>query len=358
MGLGKIATRTWRDDRKRARFLPLLLASLLYRSGVTLRNVLYDTGIVRVLRMPCPVISVGNIVVGGTGKTPTVIMLADMLNDRGWKPAVLSRGYGGRRKRGSDAAVVSDGRTVLMDPAEAGDEPVLIAQRLPAIPVIIAGDRSRAGRLAVERFGSDVLILDDGFQHRRMARDIDIVLLDGERPFGNGFLLPRGGMREPHGALRRADALILTSGEEADTAPLETIPSIPVFRGRRRPVDLVRGRKNEGFPLADLMEKRVCAFAGIANPDGFRRMLESLCGEIASFLPFPDHHVYTAGDVENIREVCRDSGAQMMVTTEKDGIKLAPFPDFFGDVCRLRIAMEIVSSGPAFEEYVVTRLKR
>lgn len=358
MRLSKIAARTLHDDRKLARFLPLLLASLLYRSGVTLRNVLYDTGIFRVLRMPCPVISVGNIVVGGTGKTPTVIMLADMLNDRGWKPAVLSRGYGGRRKRESDAAVVSDGRKVLMDPEEAGDEPVLIAQRLPGIPVIIAGDRSRAGRLAVERFGSDVLILDDGFQHRRLARDIDIVLLDGERPFGNGFLLPRGGMREPHGALRRADALILTSGGGTGNVPLEEIPHIPVFEGRRRSVDFVKGRENETRPLADLMGKRVCAFSGIANPDGFRRMLESLCVDIASFLPFPDHHVYTAGDVENIKKVCRDSGAHLMVTTEKDGIKLACFPDFFGDVCRLRITMEIVSSGPAFEEYVVTRLKR
>jgi tetraacyldisaccharide 4'-kinase len=294
--------------------------------------------------------------VGGTGKTPTAVMLAGMLKDRGWKPAVLSRGYGSGKT--GHTGVVSNGREILMGPIEAGDEPVLIAQKLPDVPVIVGADRFRAGRLAVDRFGSDVLILDDGFQHRRLARDIDIVLLDGERPFGNGFLLPRGGIREPHRALRRADALILTSGEGTGNIPLEEIPPIPVFESRRRPVDLVRGREDDNFHLDDLKGEKICAFSGIANPDGFRKMLEPLCGEVVSFLPLPDHHRYTVEDVAYIKKVCRDSGADLMVTTEKDGIKLTRFPDFFGDVWRLRIAMEVVSSVSAFEEYVVTRLKR
>jgi len=338
--------------------LPLFLASLAYRAGVSLRNFLYDTGILRARKMTCAVISVGNITVGGTGKTPMVIMLAGMLKMQGYRPAILSRGYGGKRKRQGRAGVVSDGREVLMGPGEAGDEPVLIAQSMPDVPVIVGKDRSCAGELAIERFDADILILDDGFQHRRLSRDIDIVLLDSERPFGNGFMLPRGGLREPRKALRRADVAVMTSTGEADDLPSGGISQIPVFRGLRRPVGLVRGRAKDTCPLAYLTGKRVCAFAGIARPDSFRRILEPLCGEIASFVPFPDHHVYTAGDVEHIRKLCRDSGAQLMVTTEKDGIKLTRLPDFFRDVYLLRIAMEIVPSRLEFEKYIVTRLKR
>ncbi|MBW2673921.1 MAG: tetraacyldisaccharide 4'-kinase [Deltaproteobacteria bacterium] len=245
-----------------------------------------------------------------------------------------------------------------MDSGEAGDEPVLMAQNVPDVPVIVARDRSCGGRAAVERFDADVLILDDGFQHRQLARDIDIVLLDGRRPFGNGFMLPRGRMREPLRALRRADVVILTSTGEADAPPSEGIPQIPIFSGRRRPVDLVKGQAKDACPLDCLAGKRVCAFSGIARPDSFRRILEPLCGEVASFVPFPDHHVYTAGDVEYIRDAFRDSGAQVMLTTEKDGIKLTRFPDFFQDLYRLRIAMKIVPSKPEFEEYIITRLKK
>lgn len=353
-----IASRVFDDDRRLLRFLPLFLVSLVYRSGVGLRNLLYDAGILRSHRMPCAVISVGNIMVGGTGKTPMVIMLADMLQGCGFRPAVLSRGYGGKRRGARHAGVVSDGHQVLMGPEEAGDEPVLIAQRLPTVPVIVARNRSRAGRLAVDRFDADVLILDDGFQHRQVARDIDLVLLDARKPFGNGFMLPRGGMREPHRALRRADAVIMTSTGETDDQPPAEIPRVPVFRGKRRPVDLVGGREKDPSPLACLAGKRVCAFSGIARPDSFRRILGPLCGEVASFLPFPDHHVYAAGDVEQIRRASSDCGAQVVVTTEKDGTRLTRFPDFFRDVYRLRIAMEITPSRPGFEEYLVTGLKR
>ncbi|MDD5722119.1 MAG: tetraacyldisaccharide 4'-kinase [Syntrophales bacterium] len=358
VGLHDVVSRTFRDDRNLLRFLPLLLVSLVYRAGVSLRNFLYDTGVFHAHKMTCAVISVGNIMVGGTGKTPTVIMLADMLKGHGYRPAILSRGYGGKRKGRGRADVVSDGRDVLMGPDKAGDEPVLIARSVPGVPVIVARDRSCAGRLAVERFDVDVLILDDGFQHRRLARDIDIVLLDGRRPFGNGFMLPRGGMREPPNALRRADVVIMTSTGEMDDLSSEGIPPVPVFKGRRRSLDLLKGRSKDTYPLAYLTGKRVCAFSGIARPESFRSILEPLCGEIVSFIPFPDHHVYTIGDVEDVRKACRDSGAQAMVTTEKDGIKLTRFPDFFQDVCMLRIEMEIIPLGREFEEYMTTRLKR
>lgn len=354
--VNKIVSRIFHDDRKLARYVPLLFASFIYRVGINFRNYVYDTGIRHAFRMPCPVISVGNIMVGGTGKTPMVIMLARMLEEHGWKPAVLSRGYGGKRK--GRAAVVSDGHEILMGPREGGDEPVLIGRSLPGVPVIVARDRSHAGRLAVDRFQADVLILDDGFQHRRLARDMDIVLLDAGRPFGNGFLLPRGGLRELPTALRRADVVVMTSTEEEAAPPPDGIPPIPVFRARRRPVALVKGPANETRLLADLAGEKVCAFTGIARPESFRRILEPLCGGIASFLPFPDHHVYTARDVEDIRQARRDSGARILLTTEKDGIKLARFPDFFKDLYLLRIAMEITPSRREFEEHILTRLRQ
>ena len=330
--------------------------SWLYGIGVNFRNFLFDRNILKKRSFPIPVICVGNLTVGGTGKTPMVIMLARMLEEHGWKPAVLSRGYGGKRK--GRAAVVSDGHEILMGPREGGDEPVLMGRSLPGVPVIVARERSHAGRVAVDRFQADVLILDDGFQHRRLARDMDIVLLDAGRPFGNGFLLPRGGLREPPTALRRADVVVMTSTEEEAASPPDDIPQIPVFSARRRPVALVKGPANETRLLADLAGEKVCAFTGIARPESFRRILEPLCGGIASFLPFPDHHVYTARDVENIRQVWRDSSARILLTTEKDGIKLARFPDFFKDLYLLRIAMEITPSRREFEEHILTRLRQ
>jgi len=358
--LKNVASRILRDDRKLLRFSPLLIASFMYRGAVILRNHFYDAGIFHAQSMKCRVISVGNIIVGGTGKTPVVIMLAGMLKEHGYRPAILSRGYGGKKER--HTGVVSDGHDILMGANEAGDEPVLIANSLKGVPVIIGKERFPAGELAVERFGADVLILDDAFQHRRLSRDIDIVLLDSENPFGNGLMLPRGGLREPQKGLQRADAIIFTSTEgsadpAADNMPAVEIPQLPTFRGYRRARGLIGGEAQDILPLEYLKGKRICAFSGIANPDSFRNILGPLCGEITAFIPFPDHHVYTGGDIEHILEACRDSRAELILTTEKDGIKLIKFPDFFRDVYRLKMEMEITPSSLNFKEYILTRLE-
>ncbi|MEA3487188.1 MAG: tetraacyldisaccharide 4'-kinase [Thermodesulfobacteriota bacterium] len=358
--LNDVASRILRDDRRLLRFSPLLLASFMYRGAVNLRNHFYDAGIFHARRMKCRVISVGNIIVGGTGKTPVVIMLASMLNEHGYRPAILSRGYGGKRE--GRAGVVSDGHDILMGTDEAGDEPVLIADSLKDVPVIIGKERSLAGKLAVERFGTDVLILDDAFQHRRLSRDIDIVLLDSEKPFGNGFMLPRGGLREPGKSLQRADAIIFTSTEgsadpAANNMPAVEIPQVPTFRGYRKARKLVGGEAKDILPLEYLKGKRICAFSGIAKPDSFRKILEPLCGEITVFIPFPDHHVYTENDIEHILNACSQSRAEIILTTEKDGIKLVEFPDFFRDIYRLKMEMEIIPSSLNFEEYILTRLE-
>ena len=194
----------WKKNEKGYHPLELFLRAVspLYALSVGLRNYLYDKKISPQKRLPCKVISVGNIVVGGTGKTPMVIYLANLLQKKGFRPAVLSRGYMGKSK--SPINIVSDGRRIFMKPEDCGDEPVLISQAAKGIPVLTGPKRFLTGQVALEKFGADVLILDDGFQHRQLARDVDIVLLKTQTPFGNGCLLPAGPLRESPRALKRA----------------------------------------------------------------------------------------------------------------------------------------------------------
>jgi tetraacyldisaccharide 4'-kinase len=331
----------------------LHILSLPYRGAVAARNRLYARGLLRQERLPCPVISVGNLTVGGTGKTPTVILIAAMLKGKGRRPAVLSRGYGGAAR--APVNTVSDGKRILMGWREAGDEPLLIAGAVPGVPVLTGPRRFLTGRAAVERFGADVLVLDDAFQHRELYRDIDIVLTDAAHPFGNGYLLPRGPLREPPEALRRAHLLIRTGDPESE-GPLPEVPSLPSFRGVHRPRELVEAATGRILPLAELNGMKVCAFAGIGSPEAFRRSLISLGAEIVSFRAFPDHHPYTLSDVGALRRLAGETGADRIVTTEKDGIRLADFADFPAELSLLRIGMEIAPAG-AFAELLLPELR-
>lgn len=331
----------------------LRLLSLPYGAAVAARNGLYDRRILRQERLPCPVVSVGNLTVGGTGKTPAVILIAALLRDRGRRPAVLSRGYGGTSR--APVNTVSDGRRVLMGWREAGDEPLLIAAALPDVPVLTGAERVRTGRAAIERFGADCLILDDAFQHRALCRDLDIVMLDGLRPFGNGFLLPRGPLREPPGALGRAH-LVIRTGDAGAAAPLPGAPSLPSFAGLHRPREAVEAATGRSVPLAALRGKRMCAFAGIGRPEAFRRSLAEVGVEIVSFRAFPDHHPYRPSDLEALRRLARQSGAEGIVTTEKDGVRLADFPAFLAELSLLRITM-VVSPAEPFAELLFSRIR-
>lgn len=326
--------------------------SLPYAAAVALRNRLYDRQFFRPVKLPRPVISVGNLTVGGTGKTPTVILIAALLKAHGYHPAVLSRGYGGDVD--TPVNIVSDGDRVCMGWREAGDEPVMIARALPGVPVLTGPKRSLTGRAAVERFGADVLILDDGFQHRSVSREIDIVLLDAARPFGNGHLLPRGPLREPPKALRRATVLLRT-GDADHEAPLREASSLPSFRGIHRPLELVDAATEKTSPLAKLRGAKVLAFAGIGSPDSFQRSLEGLGAEVVCFRAFPDHHPYRHSDIVALRLRAADSGAALIVTTEKDTIRLADFPDFLAEISFLRIGMEIASA-ESFKGLILSRV--
>jgi tetraacyldisaccharide 4'-kinase len=328
--------------------------SLPYGAVVALRNRFYDRGHIRPKKLSCPVISVGNLTVGGTGKTPTVILLAALLKEHGYSPAVLSRGYGGDAE--VPVNVVSDANRVCLGWREAGDEPVMIAGALPGIPVLTGPKRSLIGKAAVKCFGADVLILDDGFQHRSLFRDIDIVLMDAARPFGNGYLLPRGPLREPPQALCRAHILLRTGDTDREES-LGEAPALPSFRGFHRPRELVEAATGRVSPLTTLRGQKVLAFAGIGSPESFRRSLTALGAEVVCFRAFPDHHPYGRSDIDALRLRAADSGASRIVTTEKDCVRLTDFPDFLAEISLLRVGMEIASD-ELFAELIFSRLAK
>lgn len=353
--------RIWNDDDAFRRFSPtrgiLFLLSVPYRLMIFLRNRLYERQMLQTFRLSCPVISVGNITVGGTGKTPCVIYLAKMLQRRGFHPAVLSRGYGGNSK--DPVNIVSDGTSILLGAEVAGDEPLLIAQSAPDVPVLTGPRRELTGKAAIERFGADVLICDDAFQHRRLCRDIDVVLMDGRKPLGNGRLLPRGELREPASSLKRASCVILTRMDQAHPADERVLQvtrasNIPVFRALHRFSDLAAadGRR---FPPEVLEGKNICAFCGIAKPLSFQKMLLDLHPKSLSFNDYPDHHAFTRRDVEELQTKYVSMGADYLVTTEKDAMRLAAYPGFLERLYVMRMDMEISPPEP-FEHFIGERL--
>jgi len=301
---------------------PLYLLSLPYGGVVRIRTLLYSKGILNSKRLPCPVISIGNITVGGTGKTPLVITLAKELMDRGISVAVMSRGYKGK---GSTGPFVSDGKTVLLSPEESGDEPFQMAKALKGVPVLIGKDRFTNGQLALERFGVRGLLLDDGYQHLQLHRDLDILLIDSQIGFGDHDLLPRGILREPLHHLHRAHLLILTKVEHPEACrPLEKMlqelhPSSPVFHSHYETRGLI-GPEGEREELPSLKGKKVLAVSGIANPHYFSFLLKKCGMEIVREMAFPDHHHFTPKDLISIQENAK--GLDWIVTTEKDMVKL------------------------------------
>lgn len=298
--------------------------SLLYGCFVRRWNGGFTDGSKSVTRLDVPVISVGNITVGGTGKTPLVEKLARYLSEQNIRAAVLSRGYGGHAR---SPLVVSDGINVLATAGAAGDEPYLMATKLKSVPVLVNRNRSVIGEMAIERYGCRVLLLDDGFQHRALARDLDIVVIDASRPWGNGWLLPAGPLREPLSALERADIIVLsrvesTADPERVRNALRQFTRNPVVEAKHVPDGWIDLKNRSVRPLKILKKERLFAFAGIGHPEAFLKTLEPLCRTVSGFLSFGDHHRYTGKDLFRIAKAAQRSGVDAVVTTEKDAVRL------------------------------------
>lgn len=302
-------------------FFLLLCCSVPYAAVMRLRALLYRVGILKSHKLPRPVVSVGNIVVGGTGKTPMTAWIAAYLMGQGKKVAVLTRGYGGRLE--GEVAIVSDGCRRLLEPTDAGDEPCLLADLLPGLIVVMGSDRYRAGCLAMERFSPDIFILDDGFQHLRLRRDLDIVLLDGTRPRGNGFTFPAGLLREPFSAIARAHLALFTRSDGNDPADISLPAGIVRCHARHQLSGFTAGGSDTLRPFNELHGKRGLAFAGIADPDGFFNSLEEAGVSLAATLAFPDHSSYGDEECAALARLKRSCRADFLITTAKDGIKLA-----------------------------------
>jgi len=333
---------------------PAALAALglparLYGALVRRRNLHYDRpGATRGVALP--VISVGNLTVGGTGKTPLVAWLVRWLLDQGRSPAVVSRGYGGKARRGP--LVVSRGDGPLCPARRCGDEPWLLAASLPGARVVVGSDRV-AGAEAAQREGADCVVLDDGFQHRRLARDLDLLLLAADDPFGNGRLLPAGPLREPVEGLARADVVLATGcGPAQDLAPIERAvrlhnPAAPVLAAGHRAVGFFDPRGDE-----HARPQRAVAFCGIGNPERFRADLLARGVEVVEFRTFRDHHRFSSGELGDLRRRSEHRQARL-VTTEKDLARIGGTPPGQAEpILALRIEAEVVDPTPLLSRVV------
>jgi tetraacyldisaccharide 4'-kinase len=299
----------------------LRAASWPYGLVIRLRNRLYDAEALTAARLGVPVVSVGNITVGGTGKTPLVIWIAGELVDAGYRPLVVSRGYGPKLERQP-----GDRRPVV---GRMNDECGVIAERAPQAEQAIGPDRTSVAREGLERTSADVVVLDDGFQHRRLARDLDVVCLGAKDSFGLGYLLPRGLLREPPSSLARADFVVVTSGEplpedesEALGAEIGAFTDAPVVEASYRPsavVDLAEGRD---LGLERLQGTKVVAAAGLANPDAFWETVGALGAVCAETVALADHVAYDEALVGDLVDRCRRTGADALLVTQKDAVKL------------------------------------
>lgn len=306
-----------RSLSERLVFALLLPLSWLYGAVMRLRSRLYTRGRLAAFRAPVPVISVGNLSVGGTGKTPVVDYLIRYCLSLNKRVAVVSRGYGS--DKGPALRVVCAGQGPLLPVGQAGDEPWLLARRNPEALVLVAPRRTDGVRHAVEAFGAEVVLLDDGFQHLAVARDFDLVLLDGRRPFGNGRVLPAGLLREPVSALKRGDLFLLTRCPD-EPVSLPSLPG-PVLRCRHRIAGQAVELNGAVRRLEELAGLRGVAFAGIAEPDSFFRELEACGLRLAETLSFSDHAHYDGPDLERLKQAAAE--ADYFVTTEKDAVKLS-----------------------------------
>jgi tetraacyldisaccharide 4'-kinase len=368
------------ENHRRYSFLAVLLYALSkgYGGLVHLRRLGYRKRLIPSKKLPCMVISIGNLTVGGTGKTPMAIYLARTIQGLGHRVVVVSRGYKGAAEK--SGGIVSDGESLLMGYKEAGDEPLMLAKILRGVPVLVGSNRYQAGRVAVKQFNPNIVILDDGFQHLALQRDIDLVLLDANLPLGNTHLLPRGTLREPISALKRGNAFILTrtssdSGSQSEVTTrtgwrmLKSITGQkPIFRSTHVSVvrHVIRGDHSGATPGSHksreedaqiLRGKRVIAFAGIAANSRFKRELEQWGCLLETFIDYTDHHSYSRRDIDHIVSLAEATGVDFVVTTEKDYMRIIDRFHLPLDMVVMGIKISMGDDEKAFEEYLQKKIE-
>jgi tetraacyldisaccharide 4'-kinase len=322
----------------------LQFAAIPYGAVVALRNGGFDRGWLHIDQAGVPVISIGNLTVGGTGKTPMVEWVARWFRRRGQRVAILSRGY--KQVQGLN------------------DEGRVLEENLPDVPHLQDRDRVRSARIAVEELEAEVLVLDDGFQHRRLARDLDLVLIDALEPFGLGYLLPRGLLREPLNSLRRADIVVLSRADLVSASQRAAIRAEVARRSgplnwveaRHAPLEVIDA-DGSTTPIRRLGESSVAAFCGIGNPEGFRQTILPLCSDLREFRIFPDHHDYTAADIESLQCWARHVEANLVLTTQKDLVKLRVHSLGPAPLRAIRIGLEVVAGEDVMEDALARLLR-
>ena len=335
-------------------------ASWPYLAGLKANLALYEWGLMRRRTPSLPTISVGNLTLGGTGKTTTTRQLAWELLRRGLRPGIVLRGH--KRQSGDSVLLVSDGKQTLVDPAQSGDEAAMLAQTAPGCLVGVGKRRE----LVIERLreaGAQIALLDDGFQYFRMARAVDLVLLDATVDLAHEAVFPAGHLREPLAHLRRATHLMITHADLAPAAHVEEIeriarmrcPDAPLMHSRHRPAALhPLGHPGEAVPLDRLAGSEVVAMSALGNPASFEGVLLELGARVAESVAFDDHHAYVPEDWRTLRQVVRTHEAELVVVTEKDAVKLPPPPDGLPPVLALRVELEVTRGSEDWQALVAS----
>lgn len=319
--------------------------SYLYYLVIELKLFFYEKKIIRQHHFDIKVISIGNITLGGTGKTPAVIEIANLFQDK--QLVILSRGY--RSEYEHKIAVVSDGNQILLKESEAGDEPYLLAKRLPAVPIIIGKDRVKSAGYALNKFGAQVIILDDGFQYWQMKRNLDIVLINGKDPFGNTHIFPSGSLREPIKNLKRAHIFIITKIDQClnRTDIIQELkkinPDALILESIHKPIKFISFDSKEEYPLEFIKDLDILALSSIGDPESFEFTLKKLVSKKFIHLKFADHYGYTKQDINKLIDYLQ--GISFIITTEKDIIRLREVspPDL--PILYLEIKFEIITPG-------------
>lgn len=335
----------------------LWILSLFYGIVIGFIKLCYKFKIFRSSRIDCPVISVGNITWGGTGKTPIVEYITKKLIAKGKRPAILSRGY--KRKVTTSPLRLRSGqaRHHVTSYEAMGDEPFMLKLNLPGVPILVGGDRLKTGRRAIEEHKADTIILDDGFGHRRLIRDLDIVVIDALNPFGNNQLIPRGILREPLSSLKRADVFLITKVDLAQESYIEQIrqrldninPKALIVESIHNPIGL-SDQKGNVHSLDYLKGQSICIVSSLASPDSFKKLILNLGANVKLEFCFPDHYVYREADLRKIMASCKAANLKTIVTTQKDTVRLAILEETEKsiDLMVLRIEIKIINNEDKF----------